>query len=381
MKALRKFVDKIRPTFQNGGKLSMFRSTFDAFETFLFVPNHTTKVGSHIRDAIDLKRTMIIVIVALIPALLFGIYNVGYQHYLSLGNNSTLWENVLYGFMKVFPIIVVSYVSCLTVEFISAQLRGHTVNEGVLVTGMLIPLVMPPNIPLWMVAVSTVFAIVFGKEIFGGTGMNFLNPALLTRAFLFFAYPSQMSGDNVWISEKLDAFSGATPLSNAAAGHFDKIPDMQTLFVGLIPGSIGETSKLAILIGAIILLISGIASLRIMFWALVGAITTAGLFNIIGLNSYMQMPFYEHLLIGGFMFGVVFMATDPVSASHTAKGKIFYGFFIGFFTIIIRVVNPAYPEGTMLAILLMNVFAPIIDYFVVQSNIKKRLKRVKINNK
>ncbi len=377
MKSLRNYVDKIKPSFQKGGKLSLFRSTFEAFETFLFVPNHVTKKGTHIRDAIDLKRTMIIVVLALMPALLFGMYNVGYQHFLSSGESSTFWQNFIFGFIKVFPIIVVSYIACLAVEFISAQISGHTVNEGVLVTGMLIPLVMPPDIPLWMVAVASVFAIIFGKEIFGGTGMNFLNPALVARAFIFFAYPADITGDSVWIAEKLDGFSGATSLSLAASGNIDKIPDMQSLFFGLIPGSIGETSKIAIIIGAIILIYTGIGSLRIMISAIVGALFTGLLFNLMGLNAYMQIPAYQHLLMGGFMFGVVFMATDPVSASQTPTGKIIYGFFIGFFTLMVRVINPAYPEGTMLAILLMNVFAPLIDHFVVESNIKKRLKRAK----
>jgi Na+-transporting NADH:ubiquinone oxidoreductase subunit B len=381
MKALRNIVDKIKPNFQKGGKLHLFRSTFDAFETFLFVPNHVTHKGTHIRDGIDLKRTMIFVVIALMPALFFGMYNVGYQHFLSQGQQVGLWGNVWFGFLKVFPIIVVSYISCLAVEFVSAQITGHTVNEGVLVTGMLIPLVMPPDIPLWMVAVASVFSIIFSKEVFGGTGMNFLNPALVARAFIFFAYPANITGEKVWIADKLDAFSGATSLGNAAAGQFDKIPDMQTLFFGLIPGSIGETSKIAILIGAVILVWTGIGSLRIMISAIIGMLATGFLFNAIGSNAYMGLPPMQHLLMGGFLFGVVFMATDPVSASQTPTGKIIYGFFIGFFTMMVRVINPAYPEGTMLAILLMNVFAPLIDYFVVQSNIKRRLKRVKINDK
>ena len=258
MKSLRNYVDKIKPNFQKGGKLYLFRSTFDAFETFLFVPNHVTGKGAHIRDGIDLKRTMVFVVIALMPALFFGMYNVGYQHFLSYGQHvgfgSTLW----FGFLKVFPIIVVSYISCLGVEFISAQINGHTVNEGALVTGMLIPLILPPDIPLWMVAVACVFSIIFSKEVFGGTGMNFLNPALVARAFIFFAYPANMTGEKVWIADKLDAFSGATALGNAASGQFDKIPDMQTLFFGLIPGSIGETSKLAILLGAVFLIWTGI---------------------------------------------------------------------------------------------------------------------------
>lgn len=381
MKTLRNFADKIKPNFQEGGKLHLFRSTFDAFETFLFVPNHVTQKGAHIRDGIDLKRTMIFVVFAMIPALFFGMYNVGYQHFLSEGQQVGLWENLWFGFLKVFPIIVVSYIACLSVEFVSTQITGHTVNEGVLVTGMLIPLVLPPDIPLWMVAVASVFSIIFSKEVFGGTGMNFLNPALVARAFIFFAYPADMTGEKVWIAEKADAYSGATALGNAAANQFDKIPDMQTLFFGLMPGSIGETSKIAILIGAVILIWTGIGSLRIMLSGIAGLLATGYLFNAIGVNAYMQLPPMQHLLMGGFLFGIVFMATDPVSAAHTPKGKIIYGFLIGVFTMLVRVVNPAYPEGTMLAILLLNVLAPLIDYFVVQSNIKRRLKRAKINIK
>lgn len=381
MKALRNIVDRIKPTFQKGGKLSMFRSTFDAFETFLFVPNHVTHKGAHIRDGIDLKRTMIFVVIAMMPALFFGMYNVGYQHFLSMGQQVGIWDNLWFGFLKVFPIVVVSYVACLAVEFISAQITGHTVNEGVLVTGMLIPLVMPPDVPLWMVAVASVFSIIFSKEVFGGTGMNFLNPALVARAFIFFAYPADITGEKVWIADKLDGFSGATALGNAAAGQFDKIPDMQTMFYGLMPGSIGETSKIAIILGAIILIWTGIGSLRIMISGVVGLLATGYLFNLVGVNEYMQMAPVDHLLMGGFMFGIVFMATDPVSAAQTPTGKIIYGLLIGFFTMMVRVINPAYPEGTMLAILLMNVLAPLIDYFVVQSNVKRRLKRAKIKVK
>jgi len=380
MNFLRKYIDKIKPNFQEGGKLKMFHSTFDAFETFLFVPNDVTKKGSHIRDSIDLKRTMIFVVIALVPALLFGIYNVGYQHFLSHGESVGFWQMFFYGFMKVLPIIVVSYVVSLTIEFAAAQIKGHPLNEGVLVTGILIPMIMPPDIPLWMVAVATAFSIIFAKEVFGGTGMNFLNPALVARAFIFFAYPSAISGDKVWIAEKADAFSGATSLAQASAHEFDKIASVQDLMIGFVPGSIGETSKIAIIIGAIILIYVGIGSLRIILSSIVGLLSTALLFNAVGLNPYMDMPFYYHLLFGGFLFGAVFMATDPVSASQTAKGKIIYGFLIGVITVLIRVVNPAYPEGTMLAILLMNVFAPLIDYYVVDANVKRRLKRVKVSN-
>lgn len=387
MKALRNYLDKIKPNFQKGGKFEKLESSFDAFETFLFVPNHVTKTGSHIRDYIDLKRTMAIVVIALMPALLFGMWNVGYQHYMSVGQAATFFTQFLYGFIQVFPIVVVSYVSGLTVEFIFAQIRKHEVNEGFLVSGMLIPLVMPVDTPLWMISLATIFAVVFGKEVFGGTGMNIFNPALLARAFVFFAYPGKITGDLIWVSglsdtstKLIDGYSGATPLSYAANNLVDKIPDNMTLFLGLIPGSIGETSKLAILIGAAILLISGIGNWRIMLSTIVGGITMSLLFNLWGANAYMTIPPLTQLLMGGFMFGAVFMATDPVTGSQTNKGKYYYGFFIGVIAILVRVFNPAYPEGMMLAILLMNAFAPLIDYFVIENHIKKRLKRAKVSN-
>ncbi|MHC1775817.1 MAG: NADH:ubiquinone reductase (Na(+)-transporting) subunit B [Lentimicrobium sp.] len=379
MKALRKQLDKIKPQFQKGGKFEKLHSTFDAFETFLFVPDKTTRSGSHIRDSIDMKRTMSVVVIALIPALLFGIWNVGHQHFLSHNEVADFWAKVLYGAIKVLPIIIVSYVTGLGIEFIFAQIRHHEVNEGFLVSGMLIPLVVPPDIPLWMVAVATAFAVIIGKEVFGGTGMNILNPALTARAFLFFAYPAQISGDKVWIAEKADAFSGATPLAEAAAGvgsgtvNFSH--SFSDMFFGFIPGSIGETSTLAILIGAVILAVTGIGSLRIMVSVVLGGLFMGGLLNLLSVNAFMDVPFYYHLVMGGFAFGAVFMATDPVTASQTAKGKIIYGFLIGVMTVLIRVLNPAYPEGMMLAILLLNVFAPLIDHYVVESNIKKRLKR------
>lgn len=378
MKFLRRTLDKIKPHVEKGGKFQKFRSTFDAFETFLFVPDHVTKSGSHIRDGIDLKRAMSVVVIALMPALLFGMWNVGYQHFLSLGQTGGIFELFWYGFLKVFPIIVVSYVAGLGVEFIFAQIRNHEVNEGFLVSGMLIPMIMPVNTPLWMVAVSTIFAVIIGKEVFGGTGMNIMNPALIARAFLFFAYPTFMSGDNVWIAERADAFSGATPLGNAAIGNFDKLPSTMDMFYGFIPGSIGETSTLAILIGAAILIFTGIGSFRIMASVFVGGYLMGLLFNAVAVNPYMEVPAYNQLMLGGFAFGAVFMATDPVSASQTNTGKIIYGLLIGALGILIRVVNPAYPEGMMLAILLMNVFAPLIDYYVVQANIKRRLKRLKV---
>ncbi len=378
MKALRKYIDKIKPQFEKGGKFEKLHSTFGAFETFLYVPDKVTFKGSHIRDTFDLKRAMIVVVVAVIPALLFGMWNTGYQHFLSLGETVGFWDQFLYGFLKVLPIIIVSYVVGLGIEFAFAQYRGHEVNEGYLVSGMLIPLIVPPDIPLWMLAISIVFAVVIGKEVFGGTGMNILNPALTARAFLFFAYPQDMSGDKVWISDKADAYSGATPLGDALVGNFDNFPSAADMFFGFIPGSVGETSTLAILIGAVILLFTGIASWRVMFSVFAGGFIMGLIFNFFGANDYMNLPAYYHLILGGFAFGAVFMATDPVTAAQTNRGKYIYGFLIGIMAVIIRVVNPAYPEGMMLAILLMNVFAPLIDHYVVETNIKKRLKRIKI---
>ncbi|MDY0342643.1 MAG: NADH:ubiquinone reductase (Na(+)-transporting) subunit B [Lentimicrobium sp.] len=381
MKALRRTLDKLKPQFQKGGKFEKLHSTFDAFETFLFVPDTTTRKGSHIRDANDMKRTMVIVVIALIPALLFGIWNVGFQHFTSLGETAVFWDKVLYGLGKVLPIIIVSYVVGLGIEFAFAQVRHHEVNEGFLVSGMLIPLVLPPDIPLWMVAIATAFAVIIGKEVFGGTGMNILNPALTARAFLFFAYPASMSGDKVWIAEKADAFSGATPLAEAATSvssgkAIEFSHSISDMFFGFIPGSIGETSTLAILIGAAILIITGVGSLRIMLSVIVGGLFMGGLLNVFAVNPYMEMPVYIHLITGGFAFGTVYMATDPVTAAQTNKGKLIFGFLVGIMAVLIRVLNPAYPEGMMLAILLMNVFAPLIDHYVVQANIKRRLKRI-----
>ncbi len=377
MKALRNFLDKIKPQFEKGEKFGIFGSTFEAFESFLFVSDKVTSKGSHIRDNIDMKRTMSVVVIALVPALLFGMWNVGYQHFLSLGEQADFWATFWFGFLKVFPIIVVCYVVGLGIEFAFAQMRGHEVNEGFLVTGMIIPLILPPETPLWMVAVATAFAVIIGKEVFGGTGMNILNPALTARAFLFFAYPSNMSGDKVWIAEKADAFSGATPLGDALVGNIDKIPSPLEMIIGNIPGSIGETSVIAILIGAFILLYTGVGSWRIMFSVITGGLVMGWIFNLCAVNEYMQIPAWEHLIMGGFAFGAIFMATDPVTASQTNKGKFIYGFFIGLLAVLIRVVNPAYPEGMMLAILFMNVFAPLIDHYVIEANIKKRLKRAK----
>lgn len=381
MKALRNYLDRIKPQFREGGKFAKLHSTFDAFETFLYVPDTTTTSGSHIRDAVDLKRTMSVVLLALLPALLFGIWNTGYQHYLSIGQTGSFGQLFGFGLWKVLPIVVVAYASGLAVEFIFAQFRKHEVNEGYLVSGMLIPLVMPVDIPLWMVAVASVFAVIIGKEAFGGTGMNVFNPALLARAFIFFAYPAQITGDTIWTAgmtkgtNVIDGFSGATPLARAASGAIDKLPSMHDLFFGFIPGSIGETSKLAILIGAAVLILSGIGSWRIMVAGLLGGVTITLIFNAVAANAYMTIDPLTQVMMGSFLFGMVFMATDPVTAAQTNRGKWIYGFLAGFFAIMVRVFNPAYPEGTMLAILLMNTFAPLIDHFVIESNIKRRLKR------
>ncbi len=384
MKGLRKYIDRIKPKFEKGGRFEKLRSTFDAFETFLFVPDKVTSKGAHIRDAIDMKRTMIIVVIALVPALLFGMWNAGYQHFLSIGKEMPIPETFWYGFLKIFPIIVVSYVTGLAIEFFFAQIRGHEVSEGFLVSGMLIPLIVPVDIPLWMVAVATAFAVIIGVEVFGGPGMNILNPALTARAFLFFSYPSEMVGDKVWISGLksgegvVDGFSGETIMGLAMVDKTDQITySTWDMFFGTIPGSIGETSTLAILIGAFILIYTGIGSWKIIFSAFAGGLIMGLILNLFAVNDYMAISAWEHIIIGGFAFGVVFMATDPVTASQTEKGKYIYGFLIGFLAILIRVLNPAYPEGVMLAILLMNVFAPLIDHYVVEANIKRRLKRMR----
>jgi len=390
MKGLRKIVDKIKPQFEKGGKFEKLHSTFDAFETFLFVPDKVTSSGAHIRDSIDMKRVMSMVVMAMVPALLFGIWNTGYQHFVALGEQADFGQIVLYGLIKVLPVVVVSYVTGLALEFFFAQIRGHEVNEGFLVSGMLIPLVMPADVPLWMVAVSTAFAVIIGKEVFGGTGMNILNPALTARAFLFFAYPTEMSGDLVWVSGLkagegiVDGYSGSTILGQAAIGNdvfsngLDKVYTAWDMFIGTIPGSIGETSTLAILLGAAILLFTGVGSWKIMLSVFVGGASMGLILNAFAVNPFMAIPFWEQLLLGGFAFGAVYMATDPVTATQTSKGKYIYGFLIGFLAILIRVLNPAYPEGVMLAILLMNVFAPLIDHYIIEANIKKRLKRVKV---
>lgn len=377
MKALRNKLDQLKKPFEKGQKWEKFAPAINAFDTFLFVPNHTTQKGAHIRDSIDLKRTMITVVIALLPALIYGIYNSGYQHFIQLEEQFTFWDAFAHGAAKVLPMVIVSYVVGLTIEFIFAIYRGHEVNEGFLVTGLLIPMVMPVDLPLWMLAVSVAFAVVLGKEAFGGTGMNILNPALAARAFAFFAYPTYMSGTKVWVSEatNIDAISGETLLGSLAANHEVHYSAME-MFMGSIPGSVAETSVLWILVGAAILIFTGIGSWRIMLGGAIGAAAMAFLFNLWGVNALMQFPWYEHLLAGGLAFGLVFMATDPVSAAQTLKGKWIYGILIGVFCILIRVFNPAYPEGMMLAILLMNVFAPTIDHYVVQANIKRRKKRV-----
>ncbi|WP_324070227.1 MAG: NADH:ubiquinone reductase (Na(+)-transporting) subunit B [Flavobacterium sp.] len=379
MKFLRDKIDKIKKPFEKGQKFEKFAPAINALDTFLYVPNHTTKHGAHIRDAVDLKRTMITVVLALVPALLFGIYNSGYQHFIQLNEGvlPPFMDIFLHGLWKVLPMIIVSYAVGLGIEFAFAIFRGHEVNEGYLVSGLLIPMVMPVDLPLWMLAISVAFAVVIGKEAFGGTGMNIFNPALLARAFAFFAYPTFMSGDKIWVSEAstTDAISGETILGSLAQGKEVAYSTMD-MFLGFIPGSIGETSTLAILIGAFVLIATGVGSWKIMVSGVIGAALTAMMFNAVGLTALMNFDWTNHLVVGGFAFGIVFMATDPVSAAQTDKGKIIYGLLIGFFSIMIRVFNPAYPEGVMLAILLMNTLAPTIDYFVVNGNIAKRKKRL-----
>ncbi|MBQ5856230.1 MAG: NADH:ubiquinone reductase (Na(+)-transporting) subunit B [Bacteroidales bacterium] len=373
MMGLRKFIDKIKPNFEEGGKLYCFHSFFDAMETFFYVPNKVTINGAHVRDAVDMKRNMIYVLIALIPCFLFGTWNIGYQHFLSHGEAATLMQNFGYGLMKILPLYIVSYVVGLGIEIIFAQVRKEEVNEGFFVTGFLIPLIMPADVPLWMLAIAVAFAVIIGKEVFGGSGMNVVNPALLARAFMFFSYPSQMSGDSIWIAEKADAYSGATPLGTLLnGGGVEQLPSMMEMFIGTIPGSVGETSKIAILLGALFLIVTGVASLRVILSTFVGAAALGLLFTAIGVSD---VPFYYHYLMGGFMFGAIFMATDPVTAAQTNCGKIIYGFLIGAMAVLIRVANPGYPEGMMLAILLLNVFAPLIDYCVVAMNISKRKKR------
>jgi Na+-transporting NADH:ubiquinone oxidoreductase subunit B len=399
MNALKNLVDKVKPHFEKGGKLEKFHSVFDGFETFLFVPNTTSKRGTHIHDAIDSKRTMVMVIIALIPALLFGMYNTGYQHFLAIGQQVSFLDTFIFGALAVLPLIVVAYGVGLGIEFIVAQIKGHEIQEGFLVSGMLIPLIVPIDTPLWMVGVATAFAVVFAKEVFGGTGMNIFNVALVTRAFLFFAYPTYMSGDVVWVRTSdtfglgagnvVDAYAGATPLGQVATSATTDVNLVNIIkepisfidgFIGLIPGSVGETSTLAILIGAALLLLTRIASWKTMFSVFAGGALMALVFNTWGPDTAAaHFPWYNHLVFGGFAFGAVFMATDPVTSARTETGKWIYGALIGAMAIIIRVLNPGYPEGMMLAILLLNIFAPLIDYYVVEANIKSRLKRAKTN--
>ena len=372
---------KIEPLFKKGGRFEKLYSFYEGFASFLFVPDKVTTKGSHIRDHMDMKRTMTVVIIALMPALLFGCYNIGLQHTRAFGlNDWPVIQMFLFGFIKLLPMIIVSYLVGLGIEFIAAQIRGHEISEGYLVTGMLIPLIMPVDVPLWMLAISVAFAVILGKEVFGGTGMNILNPALTARAFLFFSYPGRMSGDTVWIEGLtkgggLDGFSGATPLALAKLDGFSQMPSAMEMFIGTIPGSVGETSTVAILIGAFILLLTGVGSWRIMLSMTLGALGMGLLLNAVGGNEYTQIPAYYHLIMGGFAFGTVFMATDPVTAAQTNTGKYIYGALTGIMVVIIRVFNPAYPEGTMLAILLMNVMAPLIDHYVVNASIRRRLKR------
>jgi Na+-transporting NADH:ubiquinone oxidoreductase subunit B len=401
MKFLQNIIESVKPHFEEGGKLSKFWVVFDSLETFSFTPGHVTKNGSHIRDGIDLKRTMFMVIVALTPALLFGTWNIGDQYYASLGQEADMIAKLTIGAMKVLPLIICSYGVGLGIEFVFAGIRNHGINEGFLVSGMLIPLIMPVDVPLWMVAAAVAFAVIIGKEVFGGTGMNIVNVALTSRAFLFFAYPKQMSGE-IWIHDVasskgadllVDGHTGATALGHLA-GTVGKVMEsaevtgIMSLFaeggmfslsnciMGNIPGSIGETSVIAILLGAVILIATGIGSWKIMTSFLAGGLVMGFLFNLMGLNAFMTIDPLHQVVMGGFMFGMVFMATDPVTAASTSTGKWIYGFFAGFFSIMIRVFNPAYPEGVMMAILFMNVMAPMIDHYVIQANINRRQKRL-----
>ncbi len=383
MSALKKILDNIKPNFDEGGKLHAFKSVYDGFDSFLFVPNTTSKSGTNIHDAIDSKRIMSIVVIALLPALLFGMYNIGYQNFMAAGalKAASFWSIFLYGFVAVLPKLVVSYVVGLGIEFAWAQWKNEEIQEGYLVTGILIPMILPVNCPIWIMVIAIAFAVIFAKEIFGGTGMNIFNVALIARAFLFFSYPTKMSGDSVWVAKDTilglghqlpDAFTCATPLGQISQNI--NVPySLSDMFTGFIPGSIGETSVIAIAIGAIILLWTKIASWKTMLSVFVGGSLMALLFSATGSS---HIPWYEHLVLGGFCFGAVFMATDPVTSARTETGKYIYGFLIGAMAIVIRVLNAGYPEGMMLAILLMNMFAPLIDYCVVQSNISKRMKRV-----
>jgi len=373
--------------FEKGGKLYWLHSTADAFQTFLAVPGTVTTKGAHVRDAVDLKRIMIIAVISVIPAFLFGIWNTGYQHSLAIGADPNFWGDIWYGLLKVIPLYLVSYIVGLAIEFGSAQIRGEEVNEGYLMSGMLIPLIVPVDVPLWMLAVAVAFSVIFVKEVFGGTGMNFLNPAIVTRAFLFFSYPSNMSGSQSWIALRkgealVDGATGATPLSfiqdgmdaltNAGAQYGTGFWDM---FLGIIPGSVGETCVIAILLGAAILIWTNVASWKIMVSSVAGALFVGGLANLAGASD---IPCYYHLVMGGFAFGTVFMATDPVTSAQTECGKWIYGFLVGAICVVVRLFNPGYAEGMMLAILLGNVFAPVIDHCVVNAHISRKTKKAKL---
>lgn len=386
--SLKKYLNKIKPHFEEGGKLHAFWSVYDGFESFLYVPNTTAKTGAHIHDAIDSKRIMSLVVIALLPALLFGMYNIGYQNFAAAGElaNASFWEMFFYGFLAVLPKILVSYIVGLGIEFAWAQWKKEEIQEGYLVTGILMPLIIPITCPLWMLALSVAIAVIFCKEIFGGTGMNIFNVALSARAFLFFSYPGQMTGDSIWVANHQifglgntlpDATTMATPLGELAL-HVDIPYSTCDMLIGLIPGSVGETSVIAIAIGALLLLVTGIASWKTMLSVFVSGGLMAAVFSALGMTS---IAWYEHLILGGYCFGAVFMATDPVTSARTEKGKYIYGALIGVMTIIIRVMNPGYPEGMMLSILFANMFAPLIDYCVVQGNINKRMKRLTAHNK
>ncbi|MDR1743697.1 MAG: NADH:ubiquinone reductase (Na(+)-transporting) subunit B [Dysgonamonadaceae bacterium] len=410
MKVIRKYIEKIKPHFEKGGKFQAFHSVFEAFETFLFVPDTTSRSGVHIHDARDSKRTMSIVILALIPALLFGMYNIGYQHFLVIGAKAGFLETFFYGLLSMLPQIIVAYVVGLGIEFASAQYKKEEVAEGFLVSGILIPMILPVDTPLWMIAVATAFSVIFAKEVFGGTGYNIFNVALMARAFLFFAYPSKMSGDKVWIrtqgsfgagnpemangvAQTVDGFTGATPLGQIATTGADSFVSfsftnavgqplsLSDMFWGFIPGSAGEVSTFAILLGAFILIVTGVGSWKTILSVFIGGVVAIVSVNLFASNAIMEMPMEYHFLLGGFAFGAVFMATDPVTSARTEKGKWIYGFLIGLIAITIRVFNPGYPEGMMLSILLMNAFAPLIDFYVVDANIKRRMKRVAVKNR
>lgn len=389
---MRKFIDKIKPAFEKGGKFGFLHSTFDAFESFLYVPDTVTKKGAHVRDCVDLKRIMIIMVLALVPAMLFGIWNTGYQHKLAFGlEDWGFWNVVWYGLVKVIPLYLVSYIVGLAIEFVSAQIRGHEVNEGYLVTGMIIPLIVPADVPLWTLALAVAFAVILGKEVFGGTGMNIWNPALLARAFLFFSYPTKMSGDTIWTpgvtrymaegkayacgNGLVDGFSGATPLAHPSVEGLQSAgTSLWDMIAGVIPGCVGETSVIAILIGAAILIWTGVASWKIMLSSVVGGLAIGYLGFAVGATD---LPGYWQLVMGGFLFGTVFMATDPVTSAQTETGKWIYGFLVGALAVTVRLFNPGYPEGMMLAILLMNTFAPLIDHYVVDGAISRRAKKIK----